>query len=149
MFEQQNDISESGLGEIFNSLKCRIVRQPPESRSNSKLEKQKKVIFDKFREDQLSSLRKQEAVTQSHDTSIPDSRNRNVVIQESNEMAVPEIGLKPHTYREKNALSKHKRNFFSTSATPGIDDKDFFDRNFACINQQQVSRVKHKFLQDA
>ena len=50
-----------------------------------------------------------------------------------------------NTQRQKNALSKHKHNFFCSSVTRG-DDKEFFDRNFAGMNQQQVSRVKEKFL---
>ena len=54
VFEQREERPESGLGVIFNSLKRSIVRQPPESKSNSKLEKQKRVILDRFREDRLS-----------------------------------------------------------------------------------------------
>ena len=42
--------------------------------------------------------------------------------------------LRSNREREKNALSKHKRNFFSSSVAPA-DDKDFFDRNFAGMNQ--------------
>ena len=79
---------------------------------------------------------------------MTDVNNRgNMFIQESDVVAIK----KPKAYlkSEKNALNKHKRNFFSTSATPVADDKEFFNRNFAGMNPQQISRVKHKFLQDS
>ena len=75
----------------------------------------------------------------------PDASTRNMTIPESD--IVPRASEVPRsrTLRERNALSKHKVNFFTSSLTPG-EESAFFDRNFAAINQQQVSRVKHKFL---
>ena len=48
---------ETQTGEIYNSLKCKIEKKPPQSISNSKLEQQKKVILDKFREYRLNEIR--------------------------------------------------------------------------------------------
>ena len=54
-----------------------------------------------------------------------------------------------HTLSDKNAISKHKRNFFSTSTTPMETEKDFFDRNFAGIDKPRVLRVRNKYMDDA
>ena len=54
-----------------------------------------------------------------------------------------------HTLSDKNAISKHKRNFFSTATTPVETEKDFFDRNFAGIDKPRVLRVRNKYIDDA
>ena len=48
---------DENTGELFNSLKCKVIKKPPQSIQNSKLEQQKKVILDKFREYRLNEIR--------------------------------------------------------------------------------------------
>ena len=50
---------------------------------------------------------------------------------------------------DKNAISKHKRNFFSTSNTPLETETDFFDRNFAGFDKPRVLRVRKKYIEAA
>ena len=57
IFEQPLSEAETHKDEIFNTYQRQVMKQPPESRKNSKLEQQKKVIFDKFREIRLNEIR--------------------------------------------------------------------------------------------
>ena len=55
----------------------------------------------------------------------------------------------PNLISDKNAISKHKRNFFSTTTTPMATEKEFFDKNFAGIDQPRVLRVRKQYVDEA
>ena len=84
------------------------------------------------------------------------AQNASEMLKLDTYLSIQERADIPHQYNgnrnilsDKNAISKHKRNFFSTSNTPLETETDFFDRNFAGFDKTRVLRVRKKYVEGA